>query len=588
MNITMYIQICSFIYFVLLFIVFTLKKKVNNIETKFYKIFLIINLFGLIIDIILAILSGYMNLNSFIYKTIARLYLIYFISWITLLCIYIYIVSKKITTIYESEKSKILNKPFKIFLYTYLLNIFIVLITPNYFKQDKFGTHSYGFASTYTYLISSIYIFLCIYFMIKSKNKNRKFIPVITYIILLIIAMFIQIINPSIILTPTVMTLTIFVMYFTIENPDVKMNMELAKNRNIIQNTMEEKNNFLFIVSTTLKTTINNLNELSLNAIKKDNKGLLKDNLLEINNEINYLSFTINNILNVSTMDINEIKVIDSKYNLKKLIEKIKLVNKSKINDKLNFRIEMSSLPDYFYGDKTLLFLVINSLLNNAFKYTEKGFIELRINSIVKYDMCRLIITIEDSGCGISISKINELLTDKNITKNELDRLNTNDLSINLIKKIIKKMGGYFIIKSKIDVGTEVKFVLDQKIINDNNNTIINNNKVLVVTNNINLFNKINKYLENNYLVEKSLYGQDVIDKIRNKQEYKYILIDDNIDKRALGVLKVIKEINNKLKVIVILDNDTSIIKNQFIKDGFNDYILKSNIEGDLKRIINV
>ena len=588
MNITMYIQICSFIYFVLLFIVFTLKKKVNNIETKFYKIFLIINLFGLIIDIILAILSGYMNLNSFIYKKIARLYLIYFISWITLLCIYIYIVSKKITTIYESEKSKILNKPFKIFLYTYLLNIFIVLITPNYFKQDKFGTHSYGFASTYTYLISSIYIFLCIYFMIKSKNKNRKFIPVITYIILLIIAMFIQIINPSIILTPTVMTLTIFVMYFTIENPDVKMNMELAKNRNIIQNTMEEKNNFLFIVSTTLKTTINNLNELSLNAIKKDNKGLLKDNLLEINNEINYLSFTINNILNVSTMDINEIKVIDSKYNLKKLIEKIKLVNKSKINDKLNFRIEMSSLPDYFYGDKTLLFLVINSLLNNAFKYTEKGFIELRINSIVKYDMCRLIITIEDSGCGISISKINELLTDKNITKNELDRLNTNDLSINLIKKIIKKMGGYFIIKSKIDVGTEVKFVLDQKIINDNNNTIINNNKVLVVTNNINLFNKINKYLENNYLVEKSLYGQDVIDKIRNKQEYKYILIDDNIDKRALGVLKVIKEINNKLKVIVILDNDTSIIKNQFIKDGFNDYILKSNIEGDLKRIINV
>ena len=588
MNITMYIQICSFIYFVLLFIVFTLKKKVNNIETKFYKIFLIINLFGLIIDIILAILSGYMNLNSFIYKKIARLYLIYFISWITLLCIYIYIVSKKITTIYESEKSKILNKPFKIFLYTYLLNIIVVLITPNYFKQDKFGTHSYGFASTYTYLISSIYIFLCIYFMIKSKNKNRKFIPVITYIILLIIAMFIQIINPSIILTPTVMTLTIFVMYFTIENPDVKMNMELAKNRNIIQNTMEEKNNFLFIVSTTLKTTINNLNELSLNAIKKDNKGLLKDNLLEINNEINYLSFTINNILNVSTMDINEIKVIDSKYNLKKLIEKIKLVNKSKINDKLNFRIEMSSLPDYFYGDKTLLFLVINSLLNNAFKYTEKGFIELRINSIVKYDMCRLIITIEDSGCGISISKINELLTDKNITKNELDRLNTNDLSINLIKKIIKKMGGYFIIKSKIDVGTEVKFVLDQKIINDNNNTIINNNKVLVATSNINLFNKINKYLENNYLVEKSLYGQDVIDKIRNKQEYKYILIDDNIDKRALGVLKVIKEINNKLKVIVILDNDTSIIKNQFIKDGFNDYILKSNIEGDLKRIINV
>ena len=585
MNITMYVQICSFIYFLLLFVVFTFKKKVNNIETKFYTIFLIINLFGLVTDIVLAILSGFMNLDSFIYKVVARLYLVYFVSWITSLCVYIYIVSNNKTSIFESD-NKTLQKYFKVFLYTYLLNVLIVLLAPNYFKQDQFGTHSYGFASTYTYICSSIYILLCIYFMIKSKHKNRKFIPVVTYIVLLIIAMFIQIINPSIILTPTVMTLTIFVMYFTIENPDVKMNMELAKNRNLIQNAMEEKNNFLFIVSTSLRNTINNLNVLSLNVIKKDSKGLFKEDLLEINNEINYLSFTINDVLNVSTMDINEIKVVDTKYNLKRLIEKIKLVNKSKINDNLSFRVEMSSLPDYFYGDKTLLSLVITSLLNNAFKYTETGFVELRINGIVKYDMCRLIITIEDSGCGISISKINELLTDKNITKKELNRLDTNDLSISLIKKIIKKMGGYFIIKSKVGLGTEVKFVLDQRIINDSNNNIINNNKILVATSDINLFKSINKYLEKNYLVEKSLYGQDIIDKIRNKQEYKYILIDDNIDTRSLPILNKLKTLNNKIPVIVILDKDTSVIKKQFLKDGFSDYILKSNIDSDIKKLL--
>ena len=232
--------------------------------------------------------------------------------------------------------------------------------------------------------------------------------------------------------------------------------------------------------------------------------------------------------------------------------------------------------------------MVITSLLNNAFKYTETGFVELRINGIVKYDMCRLIITIEDSGCGISISKINELLTDKNITKKELERLDTNDLSISLIKKIIKKMGGYFIIKSKVGFGTEVKFVLDQKIIghNDNNNIIINNNKVLVATSDINLFESINKYLENNYLVEKSLYEQDIIDKIKNKQEYKYILIDDNLDTRALPILNKLKTLNNKIPVIVILDKDTSVIKKQFLKDGFSDYILKNNIESDIKKLL--
>lgn len=424
-------------------------------------------------------------------------------------------------------------------------------------------------------------------FFKNVKNfKDKKYVPLYLLIILFSLVIVIQNRFPSLLLVNPAFVLITFVMYFTIENPDVKMNMELAKNRNLIQNAMEEKNNFLFIVSTSLRNTINNLNELSLNVIKKDSKGLFKEDLLEINNEINYLSFTINDVLNVSTMDINEIKVVDTKYNLKRLIEKIKLVNKSKINDNLSFRVEMSSLPDYFYGDKTLLSLVINSLLNNAFKYTETGFVELRINGIVKYDMCRLIITIEDSGCGISISKINELLTDKNITKKELDRLDTNDLSISLIKKIIKKMGGYFIIKSKVGFGTEVKFVLDQRIINDSNNNIINNNKVLVATSDINLFKSINKYLENNYLVEKSLYGQDIIDKIRNKQEYKYILIDDNIDTRSLPILNKLKTLNNKIPVIVILDKDTSVIKKQFLKDGFSDYILKSNIESDIEKLL--
>ena len=288
-----------------------------------------------------------------------------------------------------------------------------------------------GPAVNLLYIIAFICIIMMLFTFFKNvkKFKDKKYVPLYLLIILFSFVIVIQNIFPSLLLINPSFVLITFVMYFTIENPDVKMNTELAKNRNLIQNAMEEKNNFLFIVSTSLRNTINNLNELSLNVIKKDSKGLFREDLLEINNEIKYLSFTINDVLNVSTMDINEIKIIENKYNLKKLIEKIKLVNKAKVNDNLNFRVEFSSsLPDYFYGDKTLLSLVITSLLNNAFKYTETGFVELRINGIVKYDMCRLIITIEDSGCGISISKINELLTDKNITKKELERLDTNDL----------------------------------------------------------------------------------------------------------------------------------------------------------------
>lgn len=579
-----YFTIYGLVFLILLIIIYFPKKKVKLLENNIYSILIIATLICTLTEVISFILvKNNIPSNSLLYLYTLKILFLGFLSWLYFFSLYVIITSVK-NNENENKLKKIINKSLYGFGFISLLILFLPIVI-----TDKNGMLlPSGPAVNLLYIMAFICIIMMLFTFFKNvKNfKDKKYVPLYLLIILFSLVIVIQNRFPSLLLVNPAFVLITFVMYFTIENPDVKMNMELAKNRNLIQNAMEEKNNFLFIVSTSLRNTINNLNELSLNVIKKDSKGLFKEDLLEINNEINYLSFTINDVLNVSTMDINEIKVVDTKYNLKRLIEKIKLVNKSKINDNLSFRVEMSSLPDYFYGDKTLLSLVINSLLNNAFKYTETGFVELRINGIVKYDMCRLIITIEDSGCGISISKINELLTDKNISKKELDRLDTNDLSISLIKKIIKKMGGYFIIKSKVGVGTEVKFVLDQRIINDSNNNIINNNKVLVATSDINLFKSINKYLENNYLVEKSLYGQDIIDKIRNKQEYKYILIDDNIDTRSLPILNKLKTLNNKIPVIVILDKDTSVIKKQFLKDGFSDYILKSNIESDIEKLL--
>lgn len=579
-----YFTIYGLVFLILLIIIYFPKKKIKLLENNIYSILIIATLICTLTEVISFILvKNNIPSNSLLYLYTLKILFLGFLSWLYFFSLYVIITSVK-NNENENKLRKIINKSLYGFGFISLLILFLPIVI-----TDKNGMLlPSGPAVNLLYIMAFICIIMMLFTFFKNvKNfKDKKYVPLYLLIILFSLVIVIQNRFPSLLLVNPAFVLITFVMYFTIENPDVKMNMELAKNRNLIQNAMEEKNNFLFIVSTSLRNTINNLNELSLNVIKKDSKGLFKEDLLEINNEINYLSFTINDVLNVSTMDINEIKVVDTKYNLKRLIEKIKLINKSKINDNLSFRVEMSSLPDYFYGDKTLLSLVINSLLNNAFKYTETGFVELRINGIVKYDMCRLIITIEDSGCGISISEINNLLTDKNVTKKELDRLDTNDLNINLIKKIIKKMGGYFIIKSKVGLGTEVKFVLDQRIINDNNNSIINNNKVLVATSDINLFKSINKYLENNYLVEKSLYGQDVIDKIRNKQEYKYILIDDNIDTRSLPILNKLKNLNNKIPVIVILDKDTSVIKKQFLKDGFSDYILKNNIDSDIKKLL--
>ena len=229
---------------------------------------------------------------------------------------------------------------------------------------------------------------------------------------------------------------------------------------------MEEKSNFLFLASSQIKNPINNILEISSKTNKEKNKNELEDDMTQINNLSHSLAFLVENVMDISTLNINNIKVINSKYNLNNLITKIKLLKEKEINENIEFRVNIShDIPEYLYGDSKLLEQVIMSVLENSIKYTKNGFIELNVNAIVKYDMCRLMISIEDSGLGMSIDKVNDLLMiDEDLNENDLKRLETKNVDINTIKKIISKMGGYFTIKSEENHGTEIKMVIDQKV----------------------------------------------------------------------------------------------------------------------------
>ena len=191
----------------------------------------------------------------------------------------------------------------------------------------------------------------------------------------------------------------------------------------------------------------------------------------------------------------------------------------------------------------------------------------------------------------MSIDKVNDLLmVDEPLEEKDLKRLETNNVDINTIKKIVSKMGGYFTIKSEEEHGTEIKIVIDQRIEFDNTlklNQNVTKEKVLVASTNSEELKNITKLLEKKgYFVENSIYANDVIDSIRVKEKFSYIILDDMLDKRAFEILKELKKDKNfSVPVIVILDSDVEFIKDHFIEDGFSDYILKSNLVEDINRI---
>ena len=580
---------CSLFYSILLTIMYFSKKRLNRVENKIYGSLIICNLIGVILAV-----SCYYTINNmaslpFLNYIVSKSLLIYYLAWITIFTIYVFVISYQKKARNEEEKNKNIKKISKLFIILFFLIAILVCILPLYFHNTNGIIYSYGPSANLLYVVIPLYIVSFFLYMVKNLKylRSKEYIPLFVFILIGTVVTIIQKLNPGLLLMTAMETFITMLMYFTIENPDVKMIAELNKNRSLINRTLQEKSNFLFVASNKVTNPLKKIIDITNDTT--GTKQELEEKVKEVNNLSRCLSFTVNNIMNVSTMDANNIKVYNNSYNPRLLMEKIKLKKEKEVSSNIDLRFNISNtLPNTLYGDKTLLEIVIESLINNAIKNTKEGFIEITLDVIVKYDMCRLIIVVEDSGCGMSIDKVNYLLTiDEELNEEELKRLNTNDVNINTIKKIIKKMGGYFTLKSEDKKGSEVKFVLDQKIENPIKFNLNSNNEILVASNNLELTNKIAKILENkDYIVDNSIYANDIFDKIKSGENYKYIIIDDSIEERALPILNKLKNINGfKTPVIVILNDDTSFIKKHFLEDGFSDYILKSSMKEDIERI---
>ena len=229
------------------------------------------------------------------------------------------------------------------------------------------------------------------------------------------------------------------------------------------------------------------------------------------------------------------------------------------------------------------------SVIINAIKNTKEGYVHVDVSSFTKYDVCRLVITVEDSGCGMDIVKINNILEqDLEITEKEYLKIQRLDVDLPLSYKIIKSLGGTMYIKSDINKGTELIITLDQYIANYLNNKnseyLINIKRVFLVDDNDSEIRKIKTSLEHKgYDVSVSMYGEDCIEKISNREYYDIILINDEMSiMNGIEIVDKLNALNNQSKKIVLLNKDKLFIADHYLEDGFDDFIDKTNLLEEL------
>ena len=573
----------SGIYFPLLALLFSLllvcliffKKHIKTVETKLYSFLVLSNFFGLIVELLCTYASYIHGTNLLLSNFILKLYLFFITLWVYLFTFYIIYISvdnKKI------DMKKMRNYGIVIFL---IISILIFILPINLVIKDDFATrYTEGLSVYFTYGVSSILILVMLIFIVKNiKNLNSKrYLPLLAFLIVGSAAMTLQMFNPSMLLVTYMETFITSLMYHTIENPDLKVIEELKKNRSLTNKTYIEKSNFLFRMSAEVRKPIDNIKELNDSNLDSNDIKEIKENSSDIDLNIRNVNFTINNVLDVTDLDTKNINIVNNKYSIIKLLNEIKLRESKKINNiRFDFNIS-DGIPEYLYGDSIRLKNILMCILDKAIERTNNGFIEVNVNSINKYDICRLIITIEDSSTPLSLDEINKILSNDN----ELDE---NNITIYDVNKIVNMMNGNLMVKS--EEGNEFLLSIDSKIVDNNEKEeITNDTDILFISNDTKLLKQLEK-LFNEYTSNSVLNGLDAIDLIKAGENYNLILIDDVMKPiSGLEVLKKLRSLDINIPCIIMLEKDKDHIKNHYIKDGFIDYIMKDDLKGEVNKII--
>lgn len=595
---------CSLIYSIMVTILYFTKKRINNIENKIYKLMVCMNIFGLLNELACCYFTFYEHTSAFheiMCTLFNRLFVLYMLSWLFVFTCYVFFVTFKDKNLVKHGKKKVNT----IIAIIYAVLFVLSFVLPLYYYSDGKYVYSYGPAANLLVIFGGATILFDIWCVFKNRKnmKNIQYYPLYVLIVLMIIVLIIRNVNPGIILINSTFAFITVLMYFTIENPDVQIMEELYKNKKLVEKSNQDTSNFLFRMTQDIKKPVKDIIEVSEKLQNSKDMEEIKDGIKYINNSGVNLDYLINDALDVSSMTTKKLKIFDSRYNPVNIFKEIKYRFEKQIDKDVKFNFTISNvIPSYLYGDSIKLKQAVNSVLMNALKHTHTGEINLDVSGIIKYGLCRLIITVSDTGDGISIEEVNNILSLNSEELASIDLRNRDGDILNLkeVKKLISLLGGNFMVKSEEKTGTTISMILEQKIVESKETEIskklesyeqslYKNKRVMVVDDDAKELAQITTWLENHDAdVSGSLFGRDVIEKIASNIKYDLILLDDETNTySALEVLKELKK-NKKfnIPVVVMINDNKEFIRLHYLQDGFADCIMKSKLESEINRII--
>ena len=577
------------------------KKKIDTKETRFYSFLLVTNLIGILLHIgcyITIYFADYIPITNLI---ITKSYIIYIIIWTMIFSLYVCIVlfdihGKFVTT------CAVINV---------IASVIFIVATPLYYYHSGDIVYTYGPLLNKLYLVFYIIIGLFIAGILVNLKRiiSKKYVPLYIMIILGACSAALQQAYPEILLLTALHTFVTFVMYFTIENPDLAMITQLNIAREQADRANNAKSEFLSSMSHEIRTPLNAIVGFSQALAEEDLSPQAEDEVKDIMMASETLLELVNGILDISKIEASKLEIVCVEYNFKDMLDELSSLTRARLGEKpLDLRFNFASdLPKYLYGDKVRVKQVILNLLTNSVKYTKEGWVDFTVNCIKKNGICRLIVSVEDSGIGIKLSSIDKLFS--KFERLDIEKNNTIEgtgLGLAITKKLVDLMGGKIVVQSIYGKGSKFTLIIDQKIVDHPTDTSLEltqtldvekikaldltGKRILVVDDNkINL--KVATRLLSDYkcIIETFDNGFSCVEKHEVGAHYDLILMDDMMPKMSgVETFHKLKEIEGfNTPVVALTANAISGMREKYLAEGFDDYLSKPIDKKELQKVLN-
>ena len=579
--------IAGVIFSILLFVLYNFKSNLKLLENKIYYGIIVTTIISGLIEIYSFILvRTSIFVNSVLYLFSLKSLFLCFLVWIYLFTVYTVIVTINLKNKDYSRYRLAIIISTIVFI---IVSLTTMILPINIIETDGLLLPT-GIGVDIIYVLSLILFIIMISVIISNRRnlKNKKYYPMYFLLVILGIMIIVQKIFPSLLLINFSLSILIYIMYFTIENPDIKLIKDLSYTRRMLEKQNEMVSGTVNNLAISLKNPLMEITNFSSKKINKKDEVSSLEEIKKFQKLSLNLVDQINKIMDLTRIENRQLKIKNKLYQTDNLINSIKdIINFRNVD--INYNID-NNIPKVLYGDddnikQTFTYLVefINNYFNrydltiNISKISVRNNCKLMFSIIVNYKNTKLDFIERDNKCIIE----------------------TNAWEYELYNRLVELQKGTYEVK-KDNSSLIFNFALFQKI-KDNNEAVeeeiikYNNysgKKILIALDNHLDINKFTELLVNyNVDISTSSSIEELTELLRSDKTFDIVFLSNTISgienynittseerKRTMTKLSLIA--GYKLQVIMVTledykDSDTEYIKMPISKVKLDDIMVK-------------